>query len=164
MDSLEKYIKDNAAAFNDADLPEGHLERFEKKLDAQESEKVFGSSGSRRTLTWIPKVLLAAAAALAAVLILNRPKEDTRDWFAGIGNDQIEICDTYYERMAELYETILMNNPDGSVDNQIAGIAEESIPLIDLLPEEMDPEAKAAILKEYYGTLLDGLEKISKIK
>lgn len=36
--------------------------------------------------------------------------------------------------------------------------------MIDQLPDELDDAAKVAIMKEYYGELLRGLDKINKIK
>lgn len=164
MDDLEKYIKDNAAAFDDAELPEGHLERFEKLLDAQGAEESDVPETRTVILSWIPKVLFAVAASLAVVFVLNHQKQNKHDWFAGVGYDQVEICDTYYSRVAELYEDIFTANPDGSLDEQVASIAEESIPLIDQLPDELGEAERAAILKEYYSELLDGLVKVKNIK
>ena len=183
MDNLEKYIKDNTEAFNDAELPEGHLDRFMAKLvdsaptqgqdsfgrpfsrlgrGAQGGQGSLGSVGRRtRRILW-PAV--AVAAALAVIIFLNRPSTETHDWFANVGNDQIEICQTYYEKAGELYEIILAKNPDGSMDESVNSIADGGIPLVDQLPEELDPEVRAAILKEYYGELLNGLERIKNIK
>ncbi|MBR4756163.1 MAG: hypothetical protein IK076_04410 [Bacteroidales bacterium] len=200
MDNLEKYIRDNAESFNDAGLPEGHLERFIEKMDAATSDtsavrpyaklsetQVHDLAGSesesivehrrRSTGRTIPRMIWAfsaVAAALAAILLLNRPHGQEidrlaesgqhKDWFAEVGNDQVEIYRAYYDKVSEMYELILTSHPDGSLDTSISCLAEESIPLIDQLPDEMDPEAKAAVLKEYYGELLDGLDRINMIK
>ena len=184
MDNLEKYIKDNTEVFNDAEIPEGHLDRFLAKLGSEVPEQEqdspdlpalraltgktvgqgsLGSAAGKRTrrILW---TALAVAAASAVIIFLNRPSNESHDWFANIGNDQAEICRMYYEQVGELYEVILKNHPDGSMDESISSIAEESIPLVDQLPEDMDPEARAAILKEYYGNLLDGLEKLKDAK
>ena len=158
MDNLEEYIKQNREAFDEQELPEGHLERFEARLDA---------IGDQRRTTKIYRIFwsaLAVAAAMAAVLLLRIPQDNGKDWFANVGNDQVEICEAYYERVAELYEVILTNNPDGSMDSSASSIAEETVALIDQLPDEMDEAAKAEILKEYYGTLLDGLNRMKNIK
>ena len=50
--------------------------------------------------------------------------------------------------------------PDDGLGLSAASIVEEAVPLIDQLPEEMDPSERAAVLKEYYGTLLDGLQSV----
>ena len=165
MDNLEKYIKDNAEAFNDAGLPEGHLDRFIAKLESQatfeESQDSPGVKRVRRIL-W---AALAVAASLTVFVFLNhRPATETHDWFANVGNDQLEICQTYYEKAGELYEIILAQNPDGSMDESVGSIADGGIPLVDQLPDDMDPDARAAVLKEYYGELLNGLERMKNIK
>ena len=163
MDNLEKYIKDNSEAFNDAELPEGHLDRFVAKLESQASFQQGHSPGVKRVrrILW---AALAVAAATAVMIFLNRPTDETHDWFANVGNDQLEICRTYYEKAGELYEIILAQNPDGSMDESVGSIADGGIPLVDQLPDDMDPEARAAILKEYYGELLNGLERMKNIK
>ena len=184
MDNLEKYIKDNAEAFNDAELPEGHLDRFTAKLESlvtnrqgQDSPDLpalraitgktvgqgsLAAGGKRvRRILW---AALAVAAASAIMIFLNRPSTETHDWFANVGNDQLEICRTYYEKAGELYEIILAQNPDGSMDESVGSIADGGVPLVDQLPDDMDPDARAAILKEYYGELLNGLERMKNIK
>ena len=170
MDNLEEYIKRNAEEFNTAELPEGHLERFIKKMD---SPSVLSTgSVTRKTVRRIVWASVAVAAALAGIIFINRPVANddliiaghSKDWFANIGNDEIDICRTYYEKVGEFYEAILTQHPDGSFDESVSNIAEETIPLVDQLPEEMEPDARAAVLKEYYGDLLDGLERIVNIK
>ena len=70
----------------------------------------------------------------------------------------------YYDKVAEYYETMLKTDPVGEMENAIDMVIDETIPLIDQLPEEMEPEARAAVLKEYYSNLLDGLDRIKNIK
>ena len=167
MDNLEEYIKRNAEEFNSADLPDGHLDRFINKMDT-----VKIGEQRQTTLHHIIWATVAIAAALACIIFINRPgtKDELmisgkgQDWFANVSNSEVEICQAYYEKVGELYEVILSHHPDGSLDDSISSIAEETIPLVDQLPEEMDPEARAAVLKEYYGDLLDGLERIKNIK
>ena len=164
MDNLEEYIKRNAEAFNSAELLDGHLDRFIEKMDVQSQHRP-----NIRRIVWAS---IAVAAALAAIIFLNHSNGNddlmisgqSHDWFANVGNDQVEICQAYYDKVSELYEVILSHNPDGSLDDSISSIAEEAVPLVDQLPEEMDPEARAAVLKEYYGELLDGLESMLNIK
>ena len=203
MDSLNQYINKNRESFDDKDLPEGHLDRFEELLGDrildnrfdrvwtvlkdQEAalidqgttirDRVIKLRGNRRRIGWG----IGIAAALAALVTIGWPAGEefpsgfgkgdegssiittaspTKDWFAGVGNDQFEICTTYYDKVAELYEDLLRTNPDGDLQNTIELISEENISLIEQLPEEMEPEARAEVLKEYYGNLLDGLERI----
>ena len=201
MDNLEEYIRLNREAFDEQEVPKGHLLRFEERLETlrsaqgdskvaqgdstpapllasgrtqpQRSENGRGrgqvagrKSETRRPFIWLRFASVAAgiAAAIAAVVIfINRPAERHKDWFAGVGNDQLEICQTYYGKMAEYYETILKGDFDGTRQFDLEAIAGEGIPLVDQLPDEIDPETRAAVLKEYYGALLDGMERLNKI-
>ena len=163
MDNLEEYIRLNREAFDEQEVPEGHLSRFEERLAGQVAGR---KSETRRPLIWLrfASVATGIAAAVAAVVIfINRPGERHKDWFAGVGNDQLEICQAYYGKMAEYYETILKGDLDGTRQFDLEAIAGEGIPLVDQLPDEIDPETRAAVLKECYGALLDGMERLNKI-
>ena len=168
MDNLKEYINKNLESFNDQELPEGHQERFEARLADAYSATSGKKPVIRHSILWS----LGIAAALAAMFFIGRPEnndetqiiEINRDWFAGIGNDQFDICNAYYDKVAEFYETMLKTDPEGEMENAIDMVVDETIPLIDQLPEEMEPEARAAVLKEYYGNLLDGLVRIKNIK
>ena len=168
MDNLEEYIRLNREAFDEQEVPEGHLMRFEERLAGQVADR---KSETRRpskwlrfasVATWITATGIAAAVA-AVVIFINRPGERHKDWFTGVGNDQLEICQAYYGKMAEYYETILKGDFDGTRQFDLEAIAGEGIPLVDQLPDEIDPETRAAVLKEYYGALLDGMERLNKI-
>ena len=186
MNNLEEYIRLNREAFDEQEVPAGHLSRFEERLatlrrstpepplatgrtQPQRSENGRGRghvADRKRPLIWLRFASVAAgiAAAVAAVVIfINRPAERHEDWFAGVGNDQLDICQTYYRKMAEYYETILKGDFDGMRQFDLEAIAGEGIPLVDQLPDEIDPETRAAVLKEYYGALLDGMERLNKI-
>ena len=159
MDNLEEYIRLNREAFDEQEVPEGHLLRFEERLAGQ-------VAGRKRPLIWLRFVSVAtgiAAAVAAVVIFINRPGERHKDWFAGVGNDQLEICQAYYGKMAEFYESILKGDIDGTRQSALEAIAWESIPLADQLPDEIDLETRAAALKEYYGALLDGMDRLNKI-
>lgn len=158
MDKLEKYIMANREAFDDKELPEGHLERFEGRLDDLRAVK---ESRSRRVY-W--SLATGIAAALAVVLLINRPDGGKGDWFAGVGNDQVEICEKYYSNVADIYAELYADGRDSEIGLLAEGVVDETSPLIDQLPAEMGDEERAEILKEYYGELLDALIKIKNIK
>ena len=164
MSNLEEYIKQNLEAFDDQELPEGHLERFEAKLAGLE-ERPAQQPGPRPVKIWWWTAIAGVAAAVAAVAIfINQPTTSQKDWFADIPEDQASICQAYYDQMAVMYSDILMTDVDGSKEAQLMTIAEETIPMIDQLPEELGEEERALILKEYYSDLLEGIEKIGRIK
>lgn len=121
---------------------------------------------SKRFVYWTAGV----AAALAAVIFINKnvdlggdPGVAEIDWFAGIGTDQAMICQTYYSKASELYSAAIANDIDGSAEREMASMFEGQTTLLDLLPDEMTPEARAVVLKEYYGTLLDGMQRINEL-
>lgn len=167
MTDIKEYIQRNASAFDSAELPEGHEGRFEAKLDALLSGAE--SSGReerkrRKTRMGIFSVLTtAAAAAVAAVIFTNRLSREV-DWFAGVADDPTAVYLAYSEKVTTLYEEILSRDLDGRWETTVGSIAGEKVAMIDQLPDELDDAAKAAIMKEYYGELLSGLDKINKIK
>ncbi|MBQ6283239.1 MAG: hypothetical protein IJK70_00420, partial [Bacteroidales bacterium] len=133
--------------------------------DGRVGSDVQGMQGMQeRRISWraVMGWAAAVAAAIAAVVIfINSPEEKHEDWFAGVGEDQREICQTYYGKMADFYEAILRDDIDEARLGALESIAAENVPMVDQLPEELDPETRAAILKEYYGALLDGMERLN---
>ena len=134
----------------------------------QERQGMQGMQGMQerqeRRISWTAVMGWAAAvaAAIAAVVIfIKSPEEKHEDWFAGVGEDQREICQTYYGKMADFYEAILADDIDEARLGALESIAAENVPMVDQLPDELDPETRAAILKEYYGALLDGMERLN---
>ena len=155
MEKFEEYIKMYREAFDDKELPEGHLDRFERRLDTLDTR-------SRRPYLWL--MAAGIAAVVAAIVFLRLPESGQRDWFAGVGVDQVDICETYYSNVADIYEDLFSSGTDAELGLLAESVVDETSPLIDLLPDEMGAEEKAAVLKEYYGELLDALLKINNIK
>lgn len=169
MIDLKEYVSDHLEEFDNAELPAGHEERFEARLDAmlaarkddsQQKGESRKSDRKSRMLRWIPA---AAAAVIAAVIVIGRPARKV-DWFAGVTDDPVSVYLAYSEKVGEMYREILLKDLEGNWETTVCGIGDEAVPMIDQLPEELDDASKAAIMKEYYGRLLDGLNKINKIK
>ena len=164
MIDLKEYIGDYRKEFDNAELPDGHEERFEAKLDAmlaaRKEDDKSKTNRKGRILRWIP---VAAAAVIAVGIFINRPARKV-DWFAGVTDDQVSVYLTYSEKVGQMYREIFLKDVEGNWETTVRGIADEAVPMIDQLPEELDDASKAAIMKEYYGKLLDGLNKINKIK
>ncbi len=170
MTDFKEYVNRNPEILDDLELPEGHEERFEAKLDALlnvghvDGTTMNATPERHRRLIRAFSVLTAAAAAvIAAVIFINRPAGEV-DWFADVVDDPTEVYLTYSEKATSMYREILTKDIDGKWGITIGSVAEETVPMIDLLPEEMDDAAKAEVLKDYYGKLLNGLDKINKIK
>ncbi len=168
MIDLKEYFSGNPEAFDDQELPLGHETRFEAKLDAlleaEHKAENKTTSGKRRMFTRIFSATASIAAAVAAaVIFINRPSEKV-DWFAGVADDPVAVYLTYSEKVTSMYGEILSRDLENRWGRTVGSIAEETVPMIDQLPDELDDAAKAIILKEYYGELLNGLDKINKIK
>ena len=168
MIDLKEYLSGNPEAFDDQELPLGHETRFEAKLDAlleaDHKTEVKKTGGKRRRYTMIFSAAASIAAAVAAaVIFINRPSEKV-DWFAGVADDPVAVYLAYSEKVTVMYGEILSRDLEDRWERTVGSIAEETVPMIDQLPDELDDAAKAIILKEYYGELLDGLDKINKIK
>lgn len=168
MTDFKEYINKNPEILDDHELPEGHEARFEAKLDA-----MLGSAAKtqekaadlrKRIFTIIFSTLTAVgAAAIAAVIFTGRPAEDA-DWFVGVADNPAAVYLAYSEKAASMFREILAKDIDGTWETTVGSVTRENVPMIDLLPEELDDASKAAILKEYYGNLLNGLNIINKIK
>ena len=175
MDKLEEYFKLNREAFDDQEVPEGHRGRFEERLEtlryaqgyrmaAQGAKVASRKIRSKTPLVWLASIA-SAAAVIAAAIFINRaaidsPADKAIDWFLGVGDDQALICQTYYSKAAEIYEEALRGGIDESTEWQMALMLRDDAALIDQLPDEMSNEERAEVLKDYYGALLDGMNKM----
>ena len=177
MDKLEEYFKLNREAFDDQEIPEGHRNRFEERLETlryaqgdrmadQVVDDVVASRKvrSKTPLVWFASIASAAAVIAAAIFInkaaIDSPANKATDWFLGVGDDQALICQTYYSMAAEIYEEALRGGIDESTEWQMALMLRDDAALIDQLPDEMSNEERADVLKDYYGALLDGMNKM----
>lgn len=69
MDKLKEFVQDNIEAFDEDFLPEGHFERFEKKLPREQ----------KRRFSLFSLSALAAAASLALLFLVGSPQDDYPD-------------------------------------------------------------------------------------
>ncbi len=169
MSDFREYIDNNTELLNDQELPAGHEARFEAKLDAMiggaiEAKKEVSGHRTRIFTKIFGTATIVAAAAIVAVIFINRPATGEVDWFAGVADDPVAVYLAYSEKITEMYGEIFAKDLDDRWGTTVGSIAEETVPMIDQLPEELDDVTKATILKEYYGELLNGLDKINKIK
>ena len=168
MDKFEEYFKLNREAFDDQEIPDGHSGRFEERLEtlryAQGAKVASRKVRSKKPLVWLASIASAAAVIAAAIFInkaaIDSPADKAIDWFLGVGDDQALICQTYYSKAAEIYEEALRGGIDESTEWQMALMLRDDAALIDQLPDEMSNEERAEVLKDYYGAILDGMNKM----
>lgn len=97
MDKLKDFIQDNIEDFEDNLLPEGHFERFEKKLPHEQ----------KRRLSLFRLSALAAAASVALFFLLRTPGKEQEDHMMALSQEMVER-----EEMNELqiYYRMQMDN------------------------------------------------------
>lgn len=152
MNNWETYIRQHAAELDTAPLPEEAEERFLERWEAGNARRV-RIPRVRRIVLWC-----ISAAAAVALLFLLRPSA-SRDWFRGIDNTPEAIYSSYLAQVADAWEQA---GPDESLSDQLSSLTEEAVPLLEQLPEELPVEEQAQILREYYGSLLDGVDVLLK--
>ena len=135
------------------DLPEGHEERFLKKLDT-------AREGRRHYRTAIRWTVLSIAA--AAVLCLIFLPSGNRHFF-GARTPEAVYC-TYLDKVGSYYEQLAQNSHADTREWEevLTALTGETIPLFDQLPDEMPDREKVRVLKQYYGELLDAASLLSQ--
>ncbi|MDL2281631.1 hypothetical protein LJC44_00755 [Parabacteroides sp. OttesenSCG-928-G06] len=156
MDKLKQFIDNNREAFDNVELPEGHLERFEKKLSTR---------GKRRTLWY--SLYGAAAAACIALMIIFRPAtdhfteedeaanaceiEELQLYYSMQINDVLAKIEAVYEKDASPKSTQLMQATKQVLDD--SGHFEEEI-----LPTIPCSEEGIYAINQHYRNSLTGLQ------
>ena len=152
MTELEKYIRDNAAAFDTESPAEGHEARFRVRLFfASFRTRLSSFRTAIRNLRPAP-VLAFAIAACAALLLVIRPG----DPFRGVANNPEAIYLAYMDRVADLYQVLPME------DEALQEITEEAEPLFTQLPENLSNRERSRILRNHYGELLAAARQLKK--
>ena len=168
MDNLEKYIQDNLGQFNTGEMPAGHTERFLAHLEATQAANTEAahsktkSTALRRTPhLFSRKAIFAAATAAAGIIIALfatlQPGNIGQSYSIGIQ----EMAQEMYTEEAEILQ--MLPEDDLQMINSVKSITQEAVPLTDLLPDELSPEKRAEILREYYKAKTAGLKKIKTL-
>ena len=153
MDNLDKYIQENLEQFNTGELPAGHQERFMAKL--AQTQK------TRRPRHFFRRAIFAAAAAAAVILGVFI--------IQGIPQYRLEQLNISIQELAQemyLEETELLQmfqEDEQYMINNVKSITEEAIPLAEQLPDELSPEKRAEILREYYKAKTASLIQIKTL-
>ena len=138
--------------FDIYEIPDGHLARFESKLDRH-------YPGLR------VRCIVFRTASIAAMLALV--------FFAGMGRGSHfrhshtpeSVYNAYLEQVGDLYRLLADNTgKDDSIDweSVLHELTDETVPLYDQLPDELSERKKTAILKDYYGGILDKARKLNE--
>lgn len=166
MDKLKQFIDTHREAFDDDFLPEGHLERFEKKLASQSPEVT-----KKPLAVWLRVLAVAAAAAIAVFVFIeirsgigDAPVQQTETYMC---ETQMEIDElrTYYNmQMDELYAQIRalykMEQAPGGLE-----LLEETKQVIktsqdfedNILPHLPCSEAGLFAMNQHYNTSIQSL-------
>ena len=109
----------------------------------------------------IRRILFAASAAAAAIIIALfatlQPGNIGQSYSIGIQ----EMAQEMYTEEAEILQ--MLPKDDLQMINSVKSITQEAVPLTDLLPDELSPEKRAEILREYYKAKTAGLKKIKTL-
>ncbi|MBQ8021585.1 MAG: hypothetical protein IJ255_02695 [Bacteroidales bacterium] len=152
MNEWEKYIRDHAPAF-DTEVPAGGAEeRFLNRLEGTRT----GTGRTVRMLRW----LIPAAAAILLVVLLPVRRESRTDWFEGVADNPYAVYERYLAEVFQIWQSV---GPDETASDLLRDLTEETIPLAEQLPDEIPEAEQAAILQDYYGTLLDEAARIHEI-
>ena len=104
----------------------------------------------------------AVAVLVVAAVVLLRPAEG-RGYFFGVGNDPEKVYLAYLDRVEDA-RLALAEREEYNYEGLLRGMTEEAVPLIEQLPEELSGRQQARILKQYYGEILAGVDKLKKVK
>lgn len=151
MDNLEKYIQDNLEQFNTGELPQGHQKRFMAKL-AQEQKPGRIRPFTRRTI-----FASTAAAVIVALTITGIPAYKE----AQLERSVQELAEELYRQEAEILK--MFSQEEQYMINNVKAITEEAIPLAEQLPDELSPEKRAQILRDYYKAKTAALKQIKTL-
>lgn len=155
MENLEKYIQDNLEQFNKGEMPAGHQERFTAKLEALQTQE------PKPHHLPIRRILFAASAAAAAIIIALFTALQPGSIESSYSITVQELAQEMYTEEAEILQ--MLPEDDLQMINSVKSITQEAVPLTDLLPDELSPEKRAEILREYYKAKTAGLKKIKTL-
>lgn len=163
MDKLKSFIDNNRDAFDDVPLPEGHWERFEKKLPGKNSNRI-----KRYSL-----IGLVAVASVVLFLFLTLPAEWVEDKFqmtADVCENQQEMEELkmYYEMQIYNVVSRMENIKEDSDSPLVAGLMEASQQVLSgnnrfektVLPGLPCSDDGLFVVNQHYSTSLQSLRRM----
>ena len=159
-DKLEELFEKSRMDMEDIQLPEGHRERFLKKLDAKPSfiQRVkawLSDNTAGRRAAW---AIAPALCILALVLFLGKDNSEAslRQMESGYVTSLQALGNQLLEEGGNL------SDPDlEDLSYSISSIISDEDGLMALqLPDNLSKKEKQKIIKEYYNQKMEGLKKI----
>jgi len=141
MDKLDKFIMENAGAFNDSEPDQGHFERFTKKIDQESGDNPFRIN--RNLMLKIAAVILVLITATVLVFDMGLKRFSKSIEMVNAGtvlNNEMQNAMTYYDgltkgRLGEF--------------NRLACCGEEQVHLNSMVSSKLnDLDANIAELKQ----------------
>jgi len=140
MNKLEEYIRENAAQLDTALPPESAEEMFLMRWET-------GQKVRKRRIFFYS---LSVAAAIVILVMVP--------WMI-VNSNPNTVYSRYLAAVADAWEVVAA---DEDAAQMLSSITYEAVPLADQLPEDLSPREKVQILNEYYGELLEGVNKVVK--
>lgn len=140
MEKLENMIKDNREAFENVKLPEGHKDRFLRKV-----------AGKKRAARREMVLKIAAAFLIFAAVSIPWIYNDSNGYLAKIERESNEVYNLA-QQLDPLHKDMVINT--------LEQLTTEAVPFIDQLPENLDNKTVKMMKREYYGPKIEGIEKL----
>jgi hypothetical protein len=163
MNDLKAYLKENRKIFDDKEPPEGHFERFEKRLS-----NFVAAEKRKRNL----KIRIITAISIAASILLVVGLRTGLRTFSGNDQDvagEFSKAETFYRRqMDEQITAILckLNEADAETRNQLEAdlqhIAEDNQKFVAEIRNIPNEELSIYYLVEHYSDNVQTLQFINK--
>ena len=159
-DKLEELFEQSRMDMEEIQLPEGHRERFLKKLEAKPSfirrvKAWLGDNTAGRRAAW---AIAPALCILALVLFLGKDNSEAslRQMESGYVTSLQALGNQLLEEGGNL------SDPDlEDLNYSISSILSDEDGLMALqLPENLSKKEKQQIIKEYYNRKMEGLKRI----
>jgi hypothetical protein len=169
MEKIEKYIIENREKFNQGEMPNGHKERFLKKLsnagNPEEREQGIFRNNIRRPNNKTMSLFIKIALPLAAVFVVgisiiffhkSAPSIEVIPQMEIAEMKEMEELEQQIDKLSKQNDTITQIQTRNAVNS----ITFEAIPMNQQLPKVISPTERARILKNYYKQKVEGLKKV----
>lgn len=152
MDRLKEIIKDSNPESESIMLPEGHKERFFKKL--------YDRRAGREELRQL-KTYLAIAAALSFIIVaplikisISNKESAYEIGYKGLVEEKISKLQSMAVHLDPFNQSIVLST--------LEQLTYEAVPFEDQLPEVIDSQKRMEYENRYYKSKLEGVERVDQ--